>query len=936
MSLITITDVIKDSSGDFPTGGTLTFRLSDWMTNAAGKIIVPTNETVNVSSVDGTFTATLESTTDCTPGTRSYAVTFNGTLDGATVTISLGSFTLAATPSSQDLSDLLNTAATPGTGINLASVNLSSTEPRITFTETDQGTNLKMWDIDVNAAVMAFRTRTDADGAGVTWLAVTRGATTSIASIALTGNVVLNTPVSGVALDVSGLNNQWATLVRGSSTTNQSYGMKILAGTSVIDAGFLVSDSTGAANYFYVQGDGLSVAQNSSFTDGPNFTYNVRINDLRSATAGVGGSIAFSGNYTGTSSNALLAGIQGFKENSTSGNFDGGLRFFTRQNGGQLTERVRINSAGQLLGGPGGASLPAVAGIGAETTGLYWISTDTLSITTSGTQRAYFNNSGLVLSSAYQLSWSGDANLVRIAADVIAMKRTAPQEFRIFGDATTKYTKLSHDGTETVLGNSNGDIYISPTTNITSIINGNSAQELRVYGTTTGPKYTSVSNDGTTGYVSLPGDSPLAISINASSRWAFQNSSSAYSLIPQADNSYDIGSSSLRSRSIYAGTSVNVADATNTVGNLYIGKSAGGVVFVTDYAAADASSANWYFRKARGSQTALADAQNGDTIGQINFDVRSTSYFDTAVILAKVDGTFTSGQRPPSRIERYTNIANGAQSLRESLLSTGAVRWTGDATADWIFNNDKTSTSAGGVRIRSNTNDTHFIADLGAFSGVGAFGLGAATSSQMYVLVDQPALTSGSNLPFSRVSISNNATVTIPASTTSAFVTTLNLEEPNITLGASAVVNDAYTLRINGAPTEATRNGALWVTSGAVRIDSTLQFGTNASTSGVIQMANNTGINWRNAANNANLTGIYVDTSNNLHAGQNFTFDGFGSFASYVKIAPVTVANLPASPTEGMLVPVTDSNTSTFNAVIAGGGAQHVLAFYNGTNWTVH
>jgi hypothetical protein len=54
------------------------------------------------------------------------------------------------------------------------------------------------------------------------------------------------------------------------------------------------------------------------------------------------------------------------------------------------------------------------------------------------------------------------------------------------------------------------------------------------------------------------------------------------------------------------------------------------------------------------------------------------------------------------------------------------------------------------------------------------------------------------------------------------------------------------------------------------------------------------------------------------------------------KIAtPDTFANLPAAPAEGMLASVTDSNTATWRATIAGGGTNHVLAYYNGTNWTV-
>lgn len=61
----------------------------------------------------------------------------------------------------------------------------SSTEPRLLLNESDVGANLKLWDFDVSASVLTGRTRTDADGAGKNWLAVTRGATTALASITI-------------------------------------------------------------------------------------------------------------------------------------------------------------------------------------------------------------------------------------------------------------------------------------------------------------------------------------------------------------------------------------------------------------------------------------------------------------------------------------------------------------------------------------------------------------------------------------------------------------------------------------------------------------------------------------------------------------------------------------------------------------------------------
>jgi hypothetical protein len=60
-----------------------------------------------------------------------------------------------------------------------------------------------------------------------------------------------------------------------------------------------------------------------------------------------------------------------------------------------------------------------------------------------------------------------------------------------------------------------------------------------------------------------------------------------------------------------------------------------------------------------------------------------------------------------------------------------------------------------------------------------------------------------------------------------------------------------------------------------------------------------------------------------------------GYFSKSIAAGPVTFANLPAAPVEGMMCGVTDSNTVVWGANVAGGGANHVLAYYNGTAWTV-
>lgn len=48
-----------------------------------------------------------------------------------------------------------------------------------------------------------------------------------------------------------------------------------------------------------------------------------------------------------------------------------------------------------------------------------------------------------------------------------------------------------------------------------------------------------------------------------------------------------------------------------------------------------------------------------------------------------------------------------------------------------------------------------------------------------------------------------------------------------------------------------------------------------------------------------------------------------------------TYAGRPTAPPEGMFAIFTDSNTAAWGATIAGGGANRVLGYFNGTNWTV-
>lgn len=86
---------------------------------------------------------------------------------------------------------------------------------------------------------------------------------------------------------------------------------------------------------------GLFTAYNAGTTDG-SLIYHAVIRDMTTSAIGTGGGIGFSNSL------GILSGIQGFKENSIAGSYAGAIGFYTRVNSGNLTERMRVASAGQV------------------------------------------------------------------------------------------------------------------------------------------------------------------------------------------------------------------------------------------------------------------------------------------------------------------------------------------------------------------------------------------------------------------------------------------------------------------------------------------------------------------------------------------------------------------------------------------------------------
>ena len=76
--------------------------------------------------------------------------------------------------------------------------------------------------------------------------------------------------------------------------------------------------------------------------------YNLELSQTGAYNSGLQSGIVFTGKYNTGNNVTNLASIRGGKENTTNWDFGGNLRFYTRTNGGVDTERLRINSSGNV------------------------------------------------------------------------------------------------------------------------------------------------------------------------------------------------------------------------------------------------------------------------------------------------------------------------------------------------------------------------------------------------------------------------------------------------------------------------------------------------------------------------------------------------------------------------------------------------------------
>jgi len=187
-------------------------------------------------------------------------------------------------------------------------------------------------------------------------------AKSAITTAVVNGIVYINSSgqaISGSALTFDGTN--FATTGTATATKLIPTGTSVTGNGMYLPATNALGFSTNGTNAVYIdasQNVGIGTSSPAGKLDivegsRANSTNigNININTNSTAAINLGGSITLGGTYNTASSTSFapFGSIRGAKENSTSGNYAGYLQFNTIANADVLTERMRIDSSGNLL-----------------------------------------------------------------------------------------------------------------------------------------------------------------------------------------------------------------------------------------------------------------------------------------------------------------------------------------------------------------------------------------------------------------------------------------------------------------------------------------------------------------------------------------------------------------------------------------------------------
>jgi hypothetical protein len=282
----------------------------------------------------------------------------------------------------------------------------------------------------------------------------------AVGSVNGSGQWSIPAPVSGDALTLSGVAGAEGLTVHGSSTTGQSLGAQILAGTNTADRAFGVFNQAGSALYFSIRGDGALLA---GFA-GAGFTVTNNGNVIVGTPAS-GVPVTVNGPASGSNTAVLSESSDSAYQLTLGYNYGtanvinssgsaarplqvqiGGTTYATWGANGNLTLASASSGATLTVDGTSGTAVIAVVSTGAasslntEWTGGAWNlltqSTDPLTLATLGAAALTLSTSG---SSRVIISATGGVNISApsSALDTLTSTGTAGQEAGTFHGSST-------------------------------------------------------------------------------------------------------------------------------------------------------------------------------------------------------------------------------------------------------------------------------------------------------------------------------------------------------------------------------------------------------------------------------------------------------------------------------------------------------------------
>ncbi|PIY80757.1 MAG: hypothetical protein COY80_01275, partial [Candidatus Pacebacteria bacterium CG_4_10_14_0_8_um_filter_42_14] len=176
-------------------------------------------------------------------------------------------------------------------------------------------------------------------------------------------------------LTTVGISNSTTAISNSAGYTQSGTSANTFSGTSTFSNATYSALFTGGNVGVGTTGPGFKLQVLGAGDSWAGFKTHFSVYDSSAVAADIGGAINLGGTYTGTTQTSW-AGIRGGKENATDGNYAGYLGFFTRPNGNNIAERMRISSTGGLSFGdstyltanPGAGSAIIQGNVGIGTT----------------------------------------------------------------------------------------------------------------------------------------------------------------------------------------------------------------------------------------------------------------------------------------------------------------------------------------------------------------------------------------------------------------------------------------------------------------------------------------------------------------------------------------------------------------------------------------